>query len=290
MPIAPTLALVDEAQRRGYAVPAVNIADDLSARAVIAAAEGARSPVILQTSVKTVKSIGAGHLSRLVHSAAEEATVPVALHLDHCPDRSVITEVLAEGWSSVLFDASDRPLDVAWRETAEVVREAHAVGAAVESEIENIVGVEDGVGSDEAVHSYSVEQLVEVARDTGTDLLAPALGTAHGLYKADPVLRVDRVESLRALSDVPVVLHGGTGLRDEDFRAFIAAGVSKINISTALKLAYLRTAKQHLDECERTGRWEPVKMFDVVLDAVRDEIAMHIEVFGSATHGAGAAA
>ena len=282
MPIANTLALVTAAQAGGYVVPAVNIVDDLSIRAVVAAAEKAGSPVILQTSVKTVRSMGSALLAAIVHSAAEGSSVPVALHLDHCPDRAVITEAIGAGWSSVLFDASNRPLDQARRETAEVVAEAHAAGVSVESEIENIVGVEDGVGSDEAIHSYSVEKLVEVANETGTDLLAPALGTAHGLYKAAPVLHVDRVRELRALIGIPIVLHGGTGLSDEDFRAFIAAGVSKINISTALKLAYMKGCQAHIAEAERTGKWEPVKMFDQVSRSVQDVIGAHIALFGSA--------
>ena len=124
-----------------------------------------------------------------------------------------------------------------------MVAEAHAAGVGVESEIENIVGVEDGVGSDEATHSYSNEKLVEVATDTGTDLLAPALGTAHGLYKASPVLQYDRVAELGRLTDKPVVLHGGTGLSPEDFQRFIDNGVAKINISTTVKLAYMHAAR-----------------------------------------------
>lgn len=282
MPIANTLALVAAAKEGGYAVPAINIVDDLSIRAVVTAAEEIGSPIILQTSVKTVESVGAALLATLVHAAARNANVPVALHLDHCPDRAVITQAIAAGWSSVLFDASNRPLEQARRETAEVVAEAHAAGVSVESEIENIIGVEDGVGSDDARHSYSVVELVEVARETGTDMLAPALGTAHGLYKADPVLRVDRVHELRKLTDMPIVLHGGTGLADEDFRAFIDAGVSKINISTALKLAYMRGCQAHIAEAERTGKWEPVKMFDQISQSVQDVVTSHIGIFGSA--------
>ncbi|WP_028709070.1 class II fructose-bisphosphate aldolase [Propionicicella superfundia] len=281
MPVANTLELVRAAQAGGYAIPAVNIVDELSMRAVVEAAEEARSAIILQTSVKTVKASGAEPLSFLASHLADRSSVPVALHLDHCPDRAVITTAIEGGWSSVLFDASDRPLDAARAETAEVCAEAHAAGVTVESEIENIVGVEDGVGSDELTHSYSVPTLLEVAQETGTDLLAPQLGTAHGLYKADPVLRFDRVREIRALSDIPVVLHGGTGLSPADFGEFIAAGVGKINISTALKLAYMKACKAHLEEAERVGKWEPVKMFDQVKLALVTEIGAHIALFGS---------
>lgn len=276
-----TLELVKAAQAGGYAIPAVNIVDELSMRAVVEAAEQAKSAIILQTSVKTVKASGAEPLAFLAHYLADRSSVPVALHLDHCPDRAVITTAVNNGWSSVLFDASDRDFDDAVRETAEVCEEAHAKGLSVESEIENIVGVEDGVGSDEIKHAYSVATLVQAAQATGTDLLAPQLGTAHGLYKADPVLRFDRVSEIRKISDIPVVLHGGTGLSADDFAKFISAGVSKINISTALKLAYMKSAQAYFAECEKTGKWEPVKMFDAIKNALVTEIGAHIALFGS---------
>jgi fructose-bisphosphate aldolase class II len=280
--IASTLTMARDARARGYAVPAVNILDDLSLRAVIAAAVQARSPLIVQVSVKTVRSIGTDLMTTTFRAAAEKADVPIALHLDHCPDRAVISDVVRAGWSSVLFDASDRSLEDAERETAEVVAEAHARGVDVESEIENIVGVEDGVGSDVALHSYDVTTLAAVAERTGVDLLAPQLGTAHGEYKAKPVLRPDRVRELAALSDRPIVLHGGTGLSREDFAAFIDAGVSKINISTAVKVAYMRSAETHLAGARERGKWDPPSMFRDISEAVTAAIAECIDEFGSA--------
>jgi fructose-bisphosphate aldolase class II len=216
--------------------------------------------------------------------------VPVSLHLDHCPDRSFITLAIENGWSSVLFDASDRDLEQAWQETKEVVAEAHAKGVGVECEIENIVGVEDGVGSDEPGHAYSSEQLVEVVSTTGADLLAPQLGTAHGLYKASPVLLFDRVTELGKLSPVPVVLHGGTGLTDDDFRRFITNGVAKVNLSTTLKLTYMRAAQAHIAQAETKGKWEPVKMFDDITAAVKTTVREHMDQLGSTGKAAGVSA
>ncbi|TPW74848.1 class II fructose-bisphosphate aldolase [Schumannella soli] len=289
MAFASTKQLALDARAGGYAVPAVNIVDGISIAAAVRAADAAGSPIILQTSVKTVKYFGARTLADAARAAADEASVPVALHLDHCPDRAVITEAIAHGWSSVLFDASDRDFETARAETAEVTAEAHAAGVDVESEIENIVGVEDGVGSDDPnVHYYSDEALVGVAAETQTDLIAPALGTAHGLYKASPVLLVDRVRSLAALTDIPIVLHGGTGLSPEEFAAFIDAGVSKINISTQLKLAYMHSARDHLAEAERSGKWEPVKLFDQIGAAVGEVITENATLFRSAGKAAAA--
>ncbi len=286
--IASTSALARHGRENGYAVPAVNVLDDISLRAVVAAAVDASAPLIIQISVKTLKQLGTELTTTTFRLAAQDVPVPVALHLDHCPDRAVISDVVAAGWSSVLFDASDRELADAERETAEVVAEAHARGVDVESEIENIVGVEDGVGSDEALHAYSVEQLAEIAARTGVDLLAPQLGTAHGQYKARPVLRPDRVRSLTALTDIPIVLHGGTGLSRDDFRSFIEVGVSKINISTAVKMAYLKAAAAHLDVARATDAWDPPTMFRAIQTAVKDTIGTHIEWFGAAGHAAGA--
>jgi fructose-bisphosphate aldolase class II len=286
---ASTLTLARHAREHGYAVPAVNVLDDLSTRAVVAAAVAADSPLIVQVSVKTVRSVGTELVTTIVRLAAQDAPVPVALHLDHCPDRAVIDDVVAAGWSSVLFDASDRDLATAEQETAEVVAQAHAAGLDVESELENIIGVEDGVGSDVALHAYSVEELAAVAERTGVDLLAPQLGTAHGEYKAAPRLQPQRVAELAGLTDRQIVLHGGTGLTAEDFRAFIAAGVSKINISTAVKTSYMRSAEQHLAWAREHGRWDPPSMFRDISSAVQGAIATHIEQFGSAGHGEDAA-
>jgi ketose-bisphosphate aldolase len=280
--ISSTLAMTQAARERGYAVPAVNILDDLSLRAVVAAAVAASSPLIIQISVKTVRSIGTDLITTMFRHAAADVPVPVALHLDHCPDRAVISDVIRAGWSSVLFDASDRDLETAERETAEVVAEAHAAGVDVESEIENIIGVEDGVGSDVSLHSYDVATLAAVAERTGVDLIAPQLGTAHGEYKAQPVLLPERVRELAALTDRSIVLHGGTGLSAEDFATFISAGVSKINISTGVKVAYMRSAEQHLAEARAKNKWDPPSMFRDISAAVQAAIAVHIEEFGAA--------
>lgn len=274
-----TAKLARQARENGYAVPAVNVFDGLSMRAVIAAAEAASAPLIIQVSVKTLRDLGAGRITSMFRDLVRDVTIPVALHLDHCPDRSVIDQVLAERWSSVLFDASDRELVDAERETAEVVAAAHAVGVDVESEIENIVGIEDGVGSDVAVHSYEVEQLAAVAKRTGVDLLAPQLGTAHGEYRSSPNLLPERAGRLARLSDLPIVLHGGTGLTEEQFGEFIDAGVSKINISTAVKLSYMKAAAEHLDTARRSNKWDPPSLFSHVRRAVEAEIVQHIRSF-----------
>jgi len=286
--IASTLALCQHGREHGYAVPAVNILDDISLRAVIAAAVEKMAPLIIQISVKTVKQLGVELTTTTFRLAAKDVPVPVALHLDHCPDRAVISSTVAAHWSSVLFDASNRDLAQATSETVEVVAEAHANGVEVESEIENIIGVEDGVGSDSSLHSYTVQQLADIANTTGVDLLAPQLGTAHGMYKARPVLLPDRVRQLIALTDVPIVLHGGTGLTEQEFRSFIDAGCSKINISTAVKMSYMQAAAAHLDIARANNKWDPPTMFREIQASVQKVIATHIDWFGAAGQAEGA--
>ncbi|MCV2395654.1 class II fructose-bisphosphate aldolase [Actinotalea sp. M2MS4P-6] len=282
-----TLAMVRDAHDNGYAVPAFNVVDDLSLRAVVDAAEEAGSPVIIQASLKTARSIGVELLTEMFDAATARCRVDTALHLDHCPDLSMIERVVAARWSSVLFDASDRDLGQAVAETSAVVGLAHAAGVDVESEIENIVGVEDGVGSDVIVHSYSVEQLADAIRTTGADLIAPQLGTAHGAYHGRPTLLPHRVRELRELVDCPVVLHGGTGLTEAEFRSLIAAGVSKINISTAVKHAYMDSAYHFLKKARAKDEWDPPSLFRSIAGEIRAVALRHFDIFGSAGRSPG---
>lgn len=276
-----TVSMMRHAQEHGYAVPALNVVDDLSLRAVVAAARRLASPVIVQASVKTARAIGVDLLMRMFEAASAAAGVPIALHLDHCPDEGLIREVVEAGWSSVLFDASSLDYDEAVTRTRRVVDYAHAHGVDVESEIENIVGVEDGVGSDSLVHSYSPERLVEAAEKTGADLLAPQLGTQHGQYTRRPRLLPERVHDIRRLTDRPIVLHGGTGLTGDQFRAFIEAGISKINVSTALKRSYMGSALESLREAEAGDVWDPPVLFRAIETSVEHTVGEHIAMFGA---------
>lgn len=264
-----------------YSVAAFNIVDDFSLRAVFSAADELRSPVIVQTSVKTVRQLGAGYLVALFNDRAARVSVPVSLHLDHCPFRDVITECLDAGFSSVLFDASDRPFELALVETGEVVVEAHGHGATVESEIERIMGVEDGVGFDSAGPRYPLEWIERFVDRTGIDYFAPAVGTAHGQYKASPRLSPERVTELVDAVGIPQVLHGGTGLSEADFADMSARGCAKINVSTALKEAYMKGALVHLEEADAQGKWDPPALFAAIEESVHDMAEYHMNLFGS---------
>jgi tagatose 1,6-diphosphate aldolase GatY/KbaY len=280
MPVVPMRDILDRAFAERYGVAAINVVDDLSLEAVLAAATELKAPLIVQTSLKTVKAIGAKPLYAMWRARADDVPVPVTLHLDHCPDREWISTCLKTGWNSVLFDGSE--LDVAenTRQTIEVVAEAERYGAQVEGEIESVVGVEDGVGSDEGGEVHPVEVSGEFIDATGIYSFAPAIGTAHGLYKASPHLMPERVTEIVEQHPIPMVLHGGTGLTEPQFTDLIARGCAKVNISTALKIAFVDAHREYLDA--NPGKHDPPSLLSHVRTAVKDMAEQHIRMFGSA--------
>jgi len=277
----PLNAVLADALAGGYGVPAFNIVNDVSTEAVLEAAAEERSPVILQTSVKTVRMYGRKKLYTILAGLAEDAAVPVVLHLDHCPSREVISDCLRGGWTSVLFDAHELEVAENLRQTVEVVAEAHAVGASVEGEIEGIQGVEDGIGSDDASAQQTIEVSVDFIQRTGVDCFAPAIGNAHGQYKAAPVLDHQRVSDLLAATGVPMALHGGTGLSAEQFQDLVKRGCAKVNISTALKEVYMRSSLESLKRSEEKGSWDPPTLFRDQKEAVTAMAREHMRTFGS---------
>jgi len=237
--------------------------------------------VILQTSVKTVKMYGREQLFSIFTALARDVPVPVTLHLDHCPDRAVISDCLEGGWNSVLFDAHELEVADNLGQTTEVVREARRRGAHVEGEIEGIQGVEDDLGSDEASVQQSLEVAVDFIQRSGVDCFAPAIGNAHGQYTASPVLDHERVTQLVEATGIPMALHGGTGLAKEQFQDLIARGCAKVNISTALKETYMRSSLEFLRGAEETGKWDPPSLFRHQSAAVTEMAREHMRLFGS---------
>ncbi|MDI5961680.1 class II fructose-bisphosphate aldolase [Streptomyces sp. SL13] len=285
MPVVPLTDILSGAFKERYGVPAINVFNDLTLEGVLAAAVDRSSPLIVQTSVKTVRSVGGATFYALWKAMTAGIEVPVALHLDHCPDREVITECLGLGWNSVLFDASRLPVEENMRQTVEVVAEARAHGAHVEGEIESITGVEDGVGSDRAAAQQDLDVALEFLETTGVDVFAPAIGNAHGSYKRAPVLDADRVSDLVAAHPLPIALHGGSGLSDEQFRDLIARGCAKVNISTALKETFMKANLVFLETAAREQKWDPPSLFRAVRDDVMGLSGSLMTLFGSAGRG-----
>jgi fructose-bisphosphate aldolase class II len=285
MGVVPLKDIVDPAFQARYGVPAINIFNDLTIEAVLAAAEEANSPVILQTSVKTVRSIGSRQLFDMWKSLTLGIQVPVTLHLDHCPDRDAVTECLKAGWNSVLFDASNLPVEENQRQTIEVVAEARQYGAQVEGEIEAITGVEDDHGSDNVALQQSLETALNFIDATGIDVFAPSIGNAHGSYKAAPVLDVGRVTEIVEARQIPIALHGGSGLSPEQFADLIARGCAKVNISTALKETFMQSSLAFLKQAEQNNKWDPPSLFRHTRAEVMAMVKELTEQFGSAGKG-----
>jgi ketose-bisphosphate aldolase len=286
VPVVPLPDILTPAFKDRYGVAAINIFNDLTLEGVLAAAVEVRAPVIVQTSVKTVHSIGLDVLYSMWTSMTAGIEVPVSLHLDHCPDRAVISDCLRKGWNSVLFDASRLTVEDNTAQTIEVVAEARTYGAHVEGEIESITGVEDDIGSDEESARQTLEVALGFIRTTGVDVFAPAIGNAHGVYRAEPTLDADRVSDIVAAEPLPIALHGGTGLTDEQFADLISRGCAKVNISTALKVAYMKSNLEFLRGAEKAGRWDPPSLFSAVRRDVVALAADHMRRFGSAGRAA----
>jgi ketose-bisphosphate aldolase len=278
MPVVPTQQIVERAFKDRYGVAAINVVNDLTMEAVLAAAEELRAPLIVQTSVKTVVSIGADVLFGMWKAMAEPLKVPVAIHLDHCPDRSVISLCLEKGWNSVLFDGSKLSVEENKQQTLEVVEEARRYGALVEGEIEPFKRVEE-MADDERGNEQALATALDFIRTTGVDVYAPAIGNAHGMYKAAPKLDNQRVTDIVEATGVPVALHGGTGMTAEQFSDLIARGCAKVNISTALKIHFMQSGYDYMTE--HPGEYDPPKLFAAQRRSVLEMAKDHIRMFGS---------
>jgi fructose-bisphosphate aldolase class II len=278
VPVVPTQEILERAFAERYGVAAINVVNDLTMEAVLAAAEELQAPLIVQTSVKHVEMTGVEVMYAMWAEMTKRISVPVALHLDHCPDRAVITACLAAGWNSVLFDASKLTVEENKRQCIEVVAEARRYGALVEGEIEGFKRTEEMTG-DEAEHVQSLETVVDFVRETGVDVFAPAIGNAHGTYKTAPHLDSQRVTDIVEATGIPVALHGGTGMSAEQFTDLISRGCAKVNISTALKIAFMKSGYDYMTE--NPGKYDPPSIFKAQRAAVKDMAADHIAKFGS---------
>ena len=279
MAVVPMQEILKDAFARRYGVGAFNIVNDLTMDAVLTAAAETRSPVIVQVSVKTVKVMGARLIRLMFEEMASRVPVPATLHLDHCPDRKVIEECVAAGWNSVLFDASNLTYEDNMAQTREVVALAHKTGVAVEGELEAVKGVEDGVGSEEGGAVVALDKALAFIRETRVDSFAPAIGTAHGVYKGTPKINFQRVAEIVAAEPVPLVVHGGTGLSEETFRELIRLGAPKVNISTQLKITMADGFREYLTA--RPTEYDPLKLLGAVKKKVVTQVAEFMRIFGS---------
>ena len=230
-----------------YAVPAFNAENMEMVQAIVAAAEEMKSPVMIQTTPTTVDYITREMAYAMVKALADKASVPVALHLDHCEKYEDVVAAMEAGYSSVMIDASKLPYEENVEVTKKVVEAAKAYGATVESELGTVGGKEDSLKSAGVVYTDPDEAL-DFATRTGIDIFAVAIGTSHGFYKGEPKLNFELLEKLRSMIDVPLVLHGGSGIPDEMIRRTIELGISKVNFATELRDACTTAVRGALED------------------------------------------
>ncbi|MGI6286531.1 class II fructose-bisphosphate aldolase [Neomoorella humiferrea] len=265
--------LLNRAQRGNYAVAAFNFHNLEILQAIIETAEAEKAPVILQITPTYLEKIGAVAAAAMARGAATAAKVPVALHLDHSDSIKWVIWALTHGFTSVMIDASKLPLAENIEISRQVAEAAHAVGATAEAELGHIGGVEDSVdrGSKNAGLA-DPDEAVRLVQESGIDALAPALGTAHGLYTSEPKIDFDRLRKIRERVPIPLVLHGGSGIPDNMIREAIAGGINKVNIGTELKVAWAVAVAEVLTAGEKEPWKIAVKVREAVGKVVRQKI------------------
>lgn len=268
------------AQAGKYAVCAFNIENMEMAQAVISAAEEQCAPVILQTTPSTLRYTDPELYFAVVKALAQQASVPVVMHLDHGNSFALASRAYRAGYSSVMIDGSQLPLQENIQLTKAVVAMCHPGGVSVEAEIGCIGGKEDDLSAENMYTEPAEAQLL--AEETGVDALAVAIGTAHGIYKSTPVLNIRRLQEIRSVVDIPLVLHGTSGVSDEVVRQCITHGICKVNYATDLRIAFTKNARKVLTD---ETVYDPKKYMSAGRTAVKEYAMARILACGSAGNG-----
>ena len=272
--------ILKHAQDNKYGVGAFNVNNMEIAQAVINAAEALNAPVILQVTQGAIKYAGIEYISNIAQLAAKNASVPVALHLDHGTDFEIIMECLRNVFTSVMIDRSKFPLEENIEKTKKVVEIAHAMGVSVEGELGKIAGTEDQVHVDAKDAAYTDPQEAKrFYEETNVDALAIAVGTAHGVYKGEPKLDYDRSSEIRAVVECPLVLHGSSGVPYEALTKAVSLGICKINIDTDIRMAFANSVRKFLDE--NPNEYDPRKILGPSREAMQAVVEEKIKVFKS---------
>jgi ketose-bisphosphate aldolase len=235
-------------------------------------------------SMGAVNYIGLKTTAYMIKGMAESVNVPVCLHLDHATDIEMIKECIREGFTSVMIDASMKSYEENIAETSIIVEYAAKYGCSVEAELGKVGGKEDNVGVDEREAAFTnPSDVPHFVKETGLDALAIAIGTVHGFYKSEPKLDFDRLAQIIKITEVPLVLHGGTGVPVEDFKKAVKLGMSKINVGTELKATYASAVREAL--AAKPNEIDPRKFMGAVKDKCSEVVQGKIDIFGCANRG-----
>lgn len=272
--------VLEKAKEGKYAVPHFNINNLEWTRFILEECEKEKSPVILGVSEGAKKyMVGFHTVTEMVKAMVEELqiTVPVVLHLDHGSSVASCKEAIDAGFTSVMIDASKYSVEENIQMTKEVVEYAHQKNVTVEAEIGHVGGEEDGV-ADELAYA-KVEDAVRLAKETGIDSLAPALGSVHGIYKGEPKLDFQRMMEIKEKTNLPLVLHGGSGIPDELIKKSVTCGICKLNINTDLQIVWAKAVRSFLEENQSV--YDPRKVIKAGEQAIKDKIDEKIHLLES---------
>lgn len=278
--------MLADAQMRHYAIPAFDVSNYEMMKAVLDICEEERSPALLMGLGVDLQGKGMDLIPAMIAEASRFYTIPVCLHLDHATDLELIKQAAAAGFSSVMYDGSTLPFEENARKTAEVVRYAHANGLTVEAELGHVGNAMVGNEKDIVLNEDPEDTLTDPADvvrfidQTDVDALAIAIGTAHGVYKKTPTLRIDRLDEITAVCDRPLVLHGGSGTPDDQMQTAILHGITKINIYSDVVAAMNAGLKAKLDTIANPAVW-PVFVFEQARENMREVIRCKLRTFGS---------
>ena len=270
MPLVTSEKMLLDAKKDGYAVGAFNVENMEMVKAVIAAAEELNAPVMLQTTPSTVKYGTLETFAGIVKAEAAKTKIPVCLHLDHGNSFELAVQAMKAGYTSVMIDGSHEDFENNIAVTKKVVDVANAFGIPVEAELGKVGGKEDDLEADADTNTDPQEAKVSS--------LAVAIGTAHGFYVGTPVLDKPRVSAIKEVVDVPLVLHGASGLSEEDVRECVERGMCKVNFATELRVAYTDAVKKLLEEKPET--FDPKKLGVVAMEAVKEQVIARMKMCG----------
>lgn len=277
MPLVTSEKMLSDAQKGGYAVGAFNVENMEMVKAVIAAAEETHSPVMLQTTPSTVKYGTLETFAGIVKAEAEKSEIPICLHLDHGSSFELAVQAMKAGYTSVMIDGSHESFEENIAITKKVVDVAKAYGIPVEAELGKVGGKEDDLEA-EADTNTDPAEAKEFTERTGVSSLAIAIGTAHGFYAGTPVLDKERVSDCKKVVSVPLVLHGASGLSEEDVVECVQRGMCKVNFATELRVAYTDAVKKLLEEQPEV--FDPKKLGIAAMKAVKEQTILRMKMCG----------
>ena len=268
--------VLDGVAQAKRAMPGFNVFGYEDAIAVVKAAEELNVPAILMTNKVATEHMPISYLGKLLCGIAEDAKVPVCVHLDHATEYEVVVKAILAGFTSVMYDGSQLSLEDNIKNTREVVKLAHAAGVSVEAEI-GAVGYNDPNLKMKAVYTEPEEAKV-FAEETKVDALAVAVGTLHRMETRDAVIQYERLEAIQKLVKVPLVIHGSTGVTDEDLKRLITYNVAKVNIGTALRMVFGNSLKEEMSK--NSKEYDRIKLFKTPMIKVQEEAKNKMEILG----------